>query len=189
MPLALLAPLFRATGCGRTWLWLFIAAGMCLETKLAAAEPAVAVLYGSAWSPGDAARDGAAEFEVLLCAARVRHAAPLAGIVGVGARRGSFPPAAELALERVAHMGVPVVRVAQQGALSANENDVFIEAGSLAPADAKRLLGECLQRYGPLPSAADPMHPTKKERAAIRAKLADYQLQFDARNAAQLAMR
>lgn len=189
MPLAALAPLLRITGCGRTWLLLLILLGTCLEAKLSAAEPAVAVLYGSAWSPGDAARDGAAEFEILLCAARVRQTTPLAGIVGVGARQGSFPPAAELALERVAHMGIPIVRVAQTGTLSANDGDVFIEAGSLTPADAKRVLSECLQHYGPLPSAADPMRPTKNERAAIRTKLVQYQRQFDARNANQLAMR
>jgi hypothetical protein len=189
MPLAILSPLFRSKGYGRTWLLLLIIVAVCLETELAASEPAVAVLYGSAWSPGDAARDGAAEFEVLLCAARVRQTAPLAGIVGVGARRGSFPPAAEMALERVAHMGVPIVRVAQLGNLAANENDVFIEAGSLAPTEAKRLLSECLRRCGPLPAAADPTRPTKKERAAIQAKLAEYQQQFDARNASHLAMR
>lgn len=189
MPHALLVPRSRTISHGRTWVLLGIILGVCLASELAASEPAVAVLYGSAWSPGDSARDGAAEFEVLLCAARVRQAAPLAGIVGVGARRGSFPPAAELALERVAHMGVPVVRLASNGTLSANDGDVFIEAGSLTPTDAKRLLSECLQRCGPLPAAIDPTRPTKKEKAAIQAKLAEYQLQFDARNAGHLAMR
>jgi L-asparaginase len=162
---------------------------MVVGTQVRATEPAVAVLYGSAWSPGDVARDGAAEFEVLLCVARIRQAAPLAGIVGVGSRRGSFPPAAEVALERVAHMGVPVVRLAQTGTLHANDGDVFIEAGGLAAAEAKRLLGECLVQYGSLPAAADPANPTKKEKSAIQAKLALYQLQFNARNATQIAMR
>ena len=154
-----------------------------------AAEPAVAVLYGSVWSPGDAAREGAAEFEVLMCVAKVQHQSPIVGLVSVGHRRGSFPPAAENALERVAHMGVPVVRLAQNGSLPSHPGDAFIEAGSLSPSDAKRLLAECLARYGALPVAADPAKPTKKESAALQTKLALFQTQFDQRNFMQLAMR
>jgi hypothetical protein len=154
-----------------------------------ATEPAVAVLYGSVWSPGDTARDGAAEFEVLMCAARLRSGSTLAGLIGVGNKHGSFSPSAETALERVALMGIPVVRLAQGETLPAHDGDVFIEAGTLSAQDAKRLLAECLTRYGPLPAAADPVRPTKKERAALLNRLALYQLQFDTRNAAQLAMR
>lgn len=154
-----------------------------------ATEPAVAVLYGSAWSPGDAARDGAAEFEVLMCVAQVQHASSVAGLVSVGYRRGSFPPSAEIALERVAHMGIPVVRLAQSSPLPTHHGDAFIEAGSLSPADAKRLLAECLVRYGSLPVAVDPAKPTKKEALALQSKLAFFQAQFDARNLSQVAMR
>jgi L-asparaginase len=154
-----------------------------------ATEPAVAVLYGSVWSPGDAARDGAAEFEVLMCVAQVQHASSVAGLVSVGYRRGSFPPSAETALERVAHMGIPVVRLAQTSPLPTHHGDSFIEAGSLSPADAKRLLTECLVRYGSLPVAADPAKPTKKEDQAFQTKLALFQAQFDARNLSQVAMR
>jgi len=157
-------------------------------TRIYAKEPAVAVLYGAAWSPGDAARDGAAEFEVLMCAANLRHANPLAGIVGVGRRNGSFAPAAEVALMRVVHMGIPVVRLAEHGPLPAHGSGVFVEAGSLSPAEAKHVLAECLSRYGAPPAAADPEHPTKKESAAIEAKLALYQFQFDTRNAEPIAM-
>jgi L-asparaginase len=157
--------------------------------SLFAAEPAVAVLYGSAWSPGDTARDGAAELEVLLCVARVCHENPLAGIVGVGSQRGSFPPAAEAALERVARMGIPVVRLAQNGPVPAHEGDMFIEAGGLSATEAKRLLSECLARYGPLPVAADPASPTKKESLVLQTKIALFQRQFDVRNSTQVAMR
>ena len=157
--------------------------------SLRAAEPTVAVLYGAKWSPGDAARDGAAELEVLMCAASVRQATTLGGIVGVGLRHGAFSPAAEVALERVAHMGIPIVRLAAAEPLPAHDGDVFLEAGVLSPADAKRLLAECLSRYGAPPAAADPAHPTKQEVAAIQAKLAVYQFQFDTRSAAQVAVR
>jgi L-asparaginase len=152
-------------------------------------EPAVATLYGGAWSPGDTTREGAAELEVLLCAAQLRHANPLAGIVGVSPGRGAFSPAAEIALTRVAHMGLPVVRVAQRNPLPAHEGDVFIEAGSLSPTEAQRLLVECLSRYGAPPAAADPARPSRKETAAIQAKLALYQVRFNAHNLTQVAMR
>jgi len=154
-----------------------------------ATEPAVAVLVGSAWSPGDSVRDGAAEFEVLMCVAQLQHASGIAGLVSVGYHRGSFPPAAEMALARVAHMGIPVVRLAQNAPLPAHEGDSFIEAGSLSPTEAKRLLTECLKRYGALPAATDPANPTKKESQALQAKVALYQAQFDSRSPTQIAMR
>lgn len=154
-----------------------------------AAVPAVAVLYGSAWSPGDTARDGAAELEVLMCAARLRSGSPLVGLISVGTRRGSFAPSAETALERVALMGIPVVRVALGETLPAHDGDVFIEAGTLSPAEAKQVLTACLSHYGALPAAADPLRPTKKERAALLTRLALYQFQFDTHNLATLAMR
>jgi L-asparaginase len=154
-----------------------------------AATPAVEVLYGPAWVPGDTIKDGAAELEVLICVARVQNTNPLSGLVSVGQRNGGFPPAAETALERVAHMGVPVVRLAQNGPVSSHPGDAFIEAGSLSPAEAKRLLTDCLARFGALPAAANPSKPTKKESAALQARLALFQAQFDARNLNLLAMR
>jgi hypothetical protein len=173
----------------RLRLALFLALFLSPAFSVRAAEPAVAVLYGAAWSPDDAARDGAAEFEVLLCAARLRQTSPLAGIVGVGRRHAAFSPAAEIALQRVAHMGFPVVRLAGSGPLPAHQGDVFIEAGLLPVAEAQRLLAQCLVRYGALPAAQNPARPTKKESAALQAKLALYQLQFDSHNAILLAMR
>ncbi|MDB6168945.1 MAG: ansA 2 [Verrucomicrobia bacterium] len=147
---------------------------------LAAESPAVAVLEGTPWSPGDPLRYGAAEMEVLLCAAQLHQNHPLAGIVGVGNRRGLLQPATEAALRRVALMGLTVVRVARNGATQENGEDVFVEAGGLSPAAAKNLLAACLARFGAPPAAADPVHPTPRESAAIHAKLALFQQAFDA---------
>jgi L-asparaginase len=160
-----------------------------LAPQARASEPAVAVLFGSAWSLGDAVRDGAAEFEVLMCVAQLQHASRVAGLVSVGYRRGSFPPAAEAALQRVAHMGIPVVRLAQSASIPSHDGDPFIEGGSLSPAEAKRLLAECLKRYGTLPVAADPARPTKNESQALQAQLTLYQTQFDSHNPTGIAMR
>ena len=160
-----------------------------MSSSVSAAEPAVVVLYGAKSSLTDTTREGAAEFEVLLCAARVRQENNLAGIVGVGPHHGAFSPGAEIALQQVAHMGIPVVRLAASGPFPAHDGDVFVEAGTLSPIEAKRLLAECLVRYGAPPPAADPTHPTPKESSAIQAKLALYQAQFNARNISQVAMR
>ena len=164
---------------------VWIATSVCTH----ATEPAVTVLYGAKWSPQDATREGAAEFEVLLCAARMQQSHVLSGIVGVGPHHGAFSPGAEIALQQVAHMGIPIVRLAAIGPFPAHDGDVFVEAGTLSPAEAKRLLTECLARFGAPPPAVDPRHPTPKELAAIQAKLALYQTQFNARNATQVAMR
>jgi len=178
------APSFRR-GAWSVLTALFLATGFGLH----AAEPKVAVLYGAKWSPGDAARDGAAEFEVLMCAANVRQGNAPGGIVGVGPRHGAFCPSAEMVLERVAHMGVAVVRLAAAEPMPAHDGDAFVEAGTLSPAEAKRVLTECLARYGAPPAAADPAHPTKQEQAAIEAKIALYQFQFDAQSAVRVAAR
>jgi hypothetical protein len=160
---------------------------LCPSVK--AAEPAVAILLGSTWSPGDSARQGAAEFEVLMCVAQTRRAAALFGLVGVGDRDGRFPPGAETALEQVARMGVPIVRLAQSTGLPARPGDVFIEGGSLSPEVAKQILRNCLARYGALPVSANPAQPTKKESAALQARIALFQAYFDSTARDQIAMR
>src|SRR5882724_6853893 len=124
--------------------------------------------------------DGAAEMEVLICAAGLLQSHPLAGIVGIGNRRGVLQPATEEALARVALMGMPVVRVARDGFPPANADDFFIEAGPLSATAARDLLAVCLARLGAPPAAADPAHPTESESSAIKAALARYQQAFDA---------
>lgn len=162
---------------------------MSASSVFAATEPAVELVFGTAWSPNDSARDGAAEFELLVCAARLRQSGPLGGIVGVGKTHGAFSPAGEVALQRIAYMGLPVVRVASIGSLPAHPGDAFIEAGSLSPAEARRVLLQCLARYGAPPAAKNPARPTAEESAALQTKLVLYQKHFDESNAVQVAMR
>ena len=154
------------------------------------AAPGIALVRSTRWSPNDAERDGASEFEILLSVARLLESHPLAGVIGVGNRNGAFLPAAERALERAASMGLPVVKLAAQGSLPVNPDNLFIEAGSLSSDEARSVLAECLVTLGALPPAADILRPTAKELAAIRAKLTRYQLAFDTRAAAtNVAMR
>lgn len=151
-----------------------------VASAVSAAEPSVTVLYDAPWSPGDRVRDGAAEMMVLMCAAGLQQRGQPAGIVGVGNCHGLFQPGTEAALSRVVCMGLPVVRAARDGIAPANDYDLFIDAGRLSAAEAKQLLAACLKRYGAPAAMADAFHPTKKELAALRAKLATYQLAFNA---------
>jgi hypothetical protein len=153
------------------------------------ALPAVAVLHGVAWSPDDAAREGAGEMEILICAARLLDQRSLAGIVGVGNRNGSFIPAAEVALQRIASMGLPVVRLARGNSTLTDTDNLFIEGGELTPHQAKELLATCLLRHGALPPAADTLKPTAQELAAIKSKLALYQQEFDLLAGTRVALR
>ena len=153
----------------------------------ASAEPGIALLRDVATS-GEAARAGAAEFDILLVVARLRQEHPDAGLVCVGNRDGAFHAAAEAVLTRVVLMGVPVVKLAQRDPMPVNPDDVFVEGGALPPAVARRLLADCIVRFGPPAAAADPSRPTAREIAATRRKLALYQAVFQAGMAQQVAM-
>lgn len=146
-------------------------------------QPGIAVIKNARWSPNDAERDGASEFEVLLSAARLLDQHALPGLVGIGNQHGAFLPAAELALSRVAVMGLPVVKVSAAGSVAANDENLFIEAGSLSTDDAKSLLAECLLSLGALPPARNVLAPTAEELAAIRRQVERYQARFDQRSA------
>jgi hypothetical protein len=145
-------------------------------------QPGIAVIKNARWSPNDAERDGASEFEVLLSAARLLEQHALPGLVGIGNQHGAFLPAAELALSRVAAMGLPVVKVSAAGSVAANDENLFIEAGTLSTEDAKSLLAECLLSFGTLPPARNVLSPTADELAAIRRQVDRYQAHFDQRS-------
>lgn len=150
-------------------------------------QPAIAVVESAAWSPDDPARDGASEFEVLLCTARLLSEYPLSGFVTVGNRHGALLPGTESALHRVIHMGLPVVRLARDGNVEKSSSDLLIAAGDMTPAEAQSVLGSCLLRYGALPPANDPARPTHAELTAIRERLSLYQESFDVHASARLA--
>jgi hypothetical protein len=54
-----------------------------------------------------------------------------------------------------------------------------IAGSNLTATKARLLLMACLMRFGSLPPAADPEHPTRAELEAVQAKLAAYQAVFD----------
>jgi hypothetical protein len=120
------------------------------------------------------------------CQARIEQnlrEAPLAGFVAEGASPyGSMSEPVEAALERAVLAGMPVVRVGRGNAggfTPARAGSLSITGSNLTATKARLLLMACLLRFGALPAAQDPTHPTSDEVARIRARLADYQAVFD----------
>lgn len=132
-------------------------------------QPPVAVIEDAPWSPGDAPREGAGEFAVLLQLAELQRAHAHVGLVGVGDELGRFQLGTQRGLEFAARHGVPVVRLARgQTRTAAGDGDDFIPGGRLGADAARLLLAQCLARFGPLPS----------DDTARRAKLARYRAAF-----------
>jgi hypothetical protein len=181
-------PIARPTRVLQSWLGrlvLFTA----VASPLAATPAGVAVLRAAAWSPRDAVRDGAVEFEVLMCAARLQHTHRAAGIVGVGDRRGLFVTGAERALRLLALRGMPVAKLSRSGDVAADPDQIFLDATGLTESEASAVLARCLERHGTPPHAANPEKPTEQELAAIRTHLQPFREAFALAAAPRLANR
>jgi L-asparaginase len=77
--------------------------------------------------------------------------------------------------------GVPVVRVGRgntEGFVPLRDPS-FIGGSNLTATKVRLLLMACLMKFGSLPPAANPDHPTPAEAAAVREKVAAYQAVFD----------
>ena len=147
----------------------------------------IAVLHAAPWAAGDAAREGAGEFEVLLRVAQLQRAHRVAGLISVGDRHGMRPGGGEQALARVALTGVPVVKLARGGEVASTPDDLFLDGRSLNAEQAMATLQHCLERFGAPPAARNPEHPTKQELAKIRAHLTRFRQAFELASAPRLA--
>ena len=132
-----------------------------------------------AWSPGDTQREGACELSIFLKVAQLKQGHRDVGLVGVGNHNGRLSSQAEEALAHVALRGIPVAKVAPQGGSVARTDDaLFVDAGTLPESKACQILETCIDRYGPLPAAANPSQPTEAELRAIHLQLDRYQAAF-----------
>jgi hypothetical protein len=124
------------------------------------------------------------EAEVDLIAAidyRLKSA-PLAGFVieGSSPYGRMMSEARQRVMQRAIHCGMPVVRVGRGNNDGfAPPADRWLGGRNLTSTKARMLLLACLMKFGSLPPAADPDHPTQAEIAAVRDKLAAYQAVFD----------
>jgi L-asparaginase/Glu-tRNA(Gln) amidotransferase subunit D len=108
---------------------------------------------------------------------------PLGGVVAEGAAPyGTMSEQANDALRTCVFRGVPVVRVGRgtpEGLARSDPSDVFLSGSNLTATKARLVLMACLLRYGALPPAEKPDHPTAAELATVRKKLDQFQEVFD----------
>lgn len=127
--------------------------------------------------------DSASEVDILARIEKNLRDAPLAGFIGEGqAPFGGMSNAVEAALRHATLCGMPLVKVARgnaEGMVDPLRDPLSIAGSNLTATKARLLLMACLMKFGSLPPAADPRHPTDTELQAIKAKLVDYQAVFD----------
>lgn len=94
---------------------------------------------------------------------------------------GRLPSSArEKLLERAVFAGLPVVRVGRGHAEGfADPAPLAISGSNLTATKARLLLMACLMKFGALPVAADPAHPTPEERKATVAAIEAFQDVFN----------
>lgn len=149
---------------------------------LGAAIPHVEIVALPGWFSHAGGSDCAVAAQLRDGVARIRHEAPLGGLVTEGVTGGHFEEPEADALDLAALHGLPIVKVgrdAPEAFVPAAGHRLWIGGGNLTASKARVLLMACLLRFGTLPAAADPAKPTPAERAAIRARLVDYQAVFD----------
>lgn len=93
---------------------------------------------------------------------------------------GRLPSAArEKLILRAAFSGIPTVRVGRGAPEGFADPYPYVIAGSnLTSIKARLLLMACLMKFGALPLAADPDHPTEQEKAALAEAIQPFQEVF-----------
>ena len=147
----------------------------------------VQVIRAPAWSQGDAVREGAAEFMILMEIARIRRAPGNGGLVGVGDRRGLFGPGAEEALHRAVLNGLPVVKLAASGRVLPAPHGLFLDGQNLPEQEACTVLARCVEKYGALPPVGDAADMRQIDQ--LRLQLKRYQDEFTLAAGTRLAVR
>jgi L-asparaginase len=153
--------------------------GLLLETAI----PKVVITKDASYWDDDSAIDPEAEVDLVALIGRMLKAAPLAGFVteGLTPYGRSVSIARHRLMLRAVHSGLPVVRVGRgntEGFVQL-DNPAFIGGSNLTATKARLLLMVCLMKFGSLPPATNPDHPTVEEASAIHQKVAAYQAVFN----------
>ena len=150
---------------------------------LSTAIPKVTIVKHARYLPEDTSGDASSEVDILARIEKNLRDAPLAGFIAEGsAPFGSMSNAVDAALKRATFSSMPVVNVSRgnaAGFVDKSRHPLAIPGSNLTATKARLLLMACLMKFGSLPSAADPAHPTQVEIDAVKAKLAQYQEVFD----------
>ena len=150
---------------------------------LSTAIPKVTMVKHARYLPEDTSGDASSEVDILARIEKNLRDAPLAGFIAEGsAPFGSMSNAVDATLKWATFSGMPVVNVSRgnaAGFVDKSRHPLAIPGSNLTATKARLLLMACLMKFGSLPSAADPAHPTQVEIDAVKAKLAQYQEVFD----------
>jgi L-asparaginase len=146
------------------------------------AIPMVALVKHGQYGDEDDVVDMGAEVAILARLERALAQEPLTGFVAEGSSPfATLNEAAEAALRLAVFSGLPVVKVGRGNAGGWTESiysPFGIAGGNLTATKARLLLMACLLRFGALPPAADPAHPTGQEIGATQAALDSYREVF-----------
>ena len=153
--------------------------GALLDTAI----PKVAIAKDASYWDDDNPPDPEAEADLVAMIGHMLKSAPLAGFVVEGFTPYGRPAstARHRLMLRAVYSGLPVVRVGRgntEGFVPLHD-PYFIGGSNLTATKARLLLMACLMKFGSLPPAADPDHPTSAEAAAIGKRVALYQAIFD----------
>ena len=142
----------------------------------------MSIIKDGSYCAADFADEPDREVDILALIADNLENEPLAGFVveGLSPYGMMTSMGRHKLMMRAVHSGMPVARVGRgnnEGFTPAR--DRLIGGRNLTATKARMLLMACLMRFGSLPPAADPDHPTETEKDAIRKNLIDYQRVFD----------
>jgi len=146
------------------------------------AIPKVTIVKDGHYTDDDYAVNPEAEVDLIAAIDYRLTTAPLAGFVieGSSPYGRMMSEARQRVMLRAIHCGMPVVRVGRGNNDGfAPPADRWLGGRNLTSTKARMLLLACLMKFGSLPMAADPDHPTQAEIAAVRDRLAAYQAVFD----------
>jgi hypothetical protein len=153
--------------------------GFLVET----AVPKVLVTKDASYWADDSAVDLEGEADLVAMIERMLKTAPLAGFVieGMTPYGSNISAARHQLMLRAIFSGIPVVRAGRgntEGFVGLRDPR-FIGGSNLTSTKARILLMAAMMKFGALPPATDPDHPTAAEQAATAAKVAEYQMIFN----------
>ena len=138
---------------------------------LSSAIPKVAISKDANYWDEDGTGDPEAEVDLIAMIGHMLKSSPLAGFVveGLTPYGRNVSNARHRLMLRAIHSGLPVVRVGRgntEGFVPLHDPS-FIGGSNLTATKARLLLMACLMKFGSLPPAVDPDHPTSAETAAV----------------------
>jgi len=150
---------------------------------LATAIPKVAIVKDMSYWNGDFDDGVENEVDIIAMMDFMLDKAPLSGFVieGLTPYGAITAPARSRLMQQAVFSGIPVARVgrgAPEGFIPTSD-PAYIGGSNLTATKARILLMAAIMKFGMLPPAADPDHPTEPEVGAIFAKIKQYQSVFD----------